>query len=79
MQSEIGLMLPTTAPGPDSKDQAEASQKEPGTFSSRSKKLVFAEADKLREPPKNILSSCLRRIQEIWSCSLRSRSLICHT
>lgn len=41
VQSEIGLMLPTTTPGPCSRDEREASQKGLVTFPSRSKQRVF--------------------------------------
>lgn len=51
VQSEIGLMLPTTAPGPCSQDREKTYKRGPVTFSSRSKQLVFTETDEVCEPP----------------------------
>jgi len=49
VQSEIGLMLPTT--------DGEKHMKGPVAFSSRSKHLVFTETDGVCAPPKEMFSS----------------------
>lgn len=55
VQSEIGLMLPTTAPGPYSEDR-EKPYKGTSDFSFKVK-AIGLQTDKVCEPPKNMFSS----------------------
>lgn len=59
MQSEIRLMLPTSALGPHSEDREKPYKWTSDLFSSRSKQLAFTEADKVCEPSKKKIFSHL--------------------
>lgn len=79
VQSEIGLMLPTTTPGPFSRDQEQPHKRDWWLFLQGQSKWFFLRQINGVSLPKMFSHLARRCGEEIWNCSLHSWSIICHS